>query len=76
MLLFIHPRSAAHGVCQTGSAVQKLVTFAQLVLCWYHGFSQSVVMASDLFLRISVWENRDACHNIVRRQIASALKKG
>lgn len=55
--------------------MHKLVTFVQLVLYWYNGFSQSVVMESDLFLRISVWENRDTCHNIVRRQIASDLKK-
>lgn len=76
MLLFIHAQSTARGVCQTRSTMHKLVTFVQLVLYWYNGFSQSVVMASDLFLRISVWENRDTCHNIVRRQIASTLKKG
>lgn len=55
--------------------MHKLVTFVQLVLYWYNGFSQSVVMESDLFLRISVWENRDTCHNIVRRQIARLSKK-
>lgn len=48
MLLFIHSRSTARGVCQTRSAVHKLVTFVQLVLYWYNGFSQSVVMESDL----------------------------
>lgn len=56
--------------------MHKLVTFVQLVLYWYNGFSQSVVMESDLFLRISVWESGDTCHNIVRRQIASTEKKG
>lgn len=46
-LLFIRPRSTARGVCQTRSTMQTLVTFVQLVLCWYNGFSQSVVMESD-----------------------------
>lgn len=54
--------------------MHKLVKFVQLVLYWYNGFSHSVVMESDLLLR-SVWENRDTCHNVVRRQIASTLKK-
>lgn len=66
----------ARGVCQSRSTMLKLVTFVQLVLYWYNGFSQSVVMESDLFLRVSMWENGATCHNIVRRQIASTLKKG
>lgn len=54
MLLFIHPQSMARGMCQTRSTMHKLVTFVQLVLYWYNGFSQSVVMESDLFLRMRV----------------------
>lgn len=27
-------------------------------------------------MRISVWVNRDTCHNIVKRHVASSLKKG
>lgn len=75
MLLFIHDHSAARGMHQTRSTMHKLVTSVQLVLHCYNGFSQSFVMESDLFLRMSVWENRDTCHNIVGRQIASAQKK-
>lgn len=52
MILFIPPRSAARAVCQSRSTRLKLVTFVQLVLYWYNGFSQSAVMESDLFLRV------------------------
>ena len=53
--------------------MHTLVTFVQLVLCWYNGFSQSVVIESDLVPENKCVGERggDTCHNIVKRQIAS-----